>query len=199
QSIQMIEEMGFEQFTFKKLATRISSTEASVYRYFDNKHRLLVYLVSWYWTWVEYLIDYQTHNINDPAQQLRIAVRVLVDAGKDDPASIHINEGLLHRIVIAESPKLYLTKQVDEINREGAFRAYKSLCHRLALLAQAYAPGFRYPHALWSTLVEASHAQLFFSQHLPSLTEVRADHDNSEELIEYLNEVLFRALAPDAS
>ena len=41
QSILMIDQLGFEQFTFKKLAHAIGSTEASVYRYFDNKHRLL--------------------------------------------------------------------------------------------------------------------------------------------------------------
>ena len=35
-SIQMIHKNGFEAFTFKKLAEEINSTEASVYRYFEN-------------------------------------------------------------------------------------------------------------------------------------------------------------------
>jgi hypothetical protein len=35
-SILLIDEIGFEAFTFKKLADRISSTEASVYRYFET-------------------------------------------------------------------------------------------------------------------------------------------------------------------
>ena len=39
-SILLIDEIGFEAFTFKKLASRMSSTEASVYRYFENKHML---------------------------------------------------------------------------------------------------------------------------------------------------------------
>ena len=39
-SIKMMDEIGFEEFTFKKLAVKIKSTEASVYRYFDNKHKL---------------------------------------------------------------------------------------------------------------------------------------------------------------
>lgn len=197
-SIRMVEEMGFERFTFRKLAARISSTEASIYRYFENKHRLLAYLVSWYWTWVDYLIDYRTHNIGDTAEQLRIAVRVLVEAGSDDPSSPHIDEELLHRIVVAESPKLYLTKQVDEINKEGAFRAYKTLCHRVAQLVKAHAPTYGYPHALVSTLIEASHAQLFFAQHLPALTEVRADHNDRRGLIDFLDHLLFSALASHA-
>jgi AcrR family transcriptional regulator len=36
-SIQLIQENGFESFTFKKLAEEIGSTEASIYRYFENK------------------------------------------------------------------------------------------------------------------------------------------------------------------
>jgi AcrR family transcriptional regulator len=53
-SVVLIDTLGFEQFTFKKLAEEIDSTEASIYRYFENKHRLLLYLVGWYWTWLEY-------------------------------------------------------------------------------------------------------------------------------------------------
>ncbi len=47
QSIILIDELGFERYTFKKLAERIQSTEASVYRYFENKHKLMLYLFSW--------------------------------------------------------------------------------------------------------------------------------------------------------
>ena len=53
-SIDMIDEMGLEAFTFGKLAKRIGSTEASVYRYFESKHKLLIYLTAWYWAWMEY-------------------------------------------------------------------------------------------------------------------------------------------------
>ena len=68
-SILLIDELGFEGFTFKKLAKAIGSTEASVYRYFENKHKLLVYLVAWYWAWLDYTIDYQIHNIEDPRRR----------------------------------------------------------------------------------------------------------------------------------
>jgi AcrR family transcriptional regulator len=47
-SIEMIYELGFEAFTFRKLGEKIASPESSVYRYFENKHALLIYLVSWY-------------------------------------------------------------------------------------------------------------------------------------------------------
>ena len=58
-SILLIDEIGIEDFTFKKLAQRISSTEASIYRYFENKHLLLVYLLCWYWEWMKFQIDYK--------------------------------------------------------------------------------------------------------------------------------------------
>ncbi len=195
QSIILIDEIGFEHFTFKKLAVSIGSTEASVYRYFENKHKLLIYLVSWYWSWVEYLIDFQTNNIEDPERKLKIIIKVLTESSRNDPASLHINEETLHRIVIAESAKLYLTKQVDLDNKEGLFRAFKSLCHKIAKIVLEYNPDYKYPHALVSTLVETAHEQMFFSQHLPSLTEVRSyKQDDPSELVAYLEHLIFSML-----
>ena len=45
-SILLIDEIGIEHFTFKKLGERIGSNESSIYRYFENKHKLVVYLSS---------------------------------------------------------------------------------------------------------------------------------------------------------
>ena len=63
ESVLLLDKLGFEAFTFKKLAVVMNSTEASLYRYFENKHRLLVYLVSWHWAWLRYQIRFHTHNI----------------------------------------------------------------------------------------------------------------------------------------
>ena len=65
ESILLIDEIGFEEFTFKKLGQRIGSNESSIYRYFENKHKLLVYLSSWYWSWIEYKLVFATTNIDD--------------------------------------------------------------------------------------------------------------------------------------
>ncbi|MGK0414670.1 MAG: AcrR family transcriptional regulator, partial [Polaribacter sp.] len=45
-SILLIYEIGFESFTFKKLGKKIGSNESSIYRYFESKHKLLLYLSS---------------------------------------------------------------------------------------------------------------------------------------------------------
>ena len=42
ESIILIDDIGFENFTFKKLGEKIGSNESSIYRYFENKHRLLI-------------------------------------------------------------------------------------------------------------------------------------------------------------
>ncbi len=177
EGIKLMDELGFEQFTFKKLAMEINSTEASIYRYFDNKLKLLLYLTTWYWAWVEYLIDYKTHHIHDSEQKLKEILRIIcnVDQSADNFDLPGINMASLRRVVGAESDKTYLTKQVDEINKEGLFKGYKGLCHKIALVLLDINPKYKYPHALVSTMLEASHQQAFFALHLPSLTEVSRD------------------------
>jgi len=177
-SIEMIDEIGIEKFTFKKLATEIDSTEASVYRYFENKHRLLVYLIAWYWNWLEYKIDYGTHNIEDASERLSIALKIIAENKKKDPLFPEIDEAALYRIVIAESDKTYLTKQVDEDNKEGLFRGFKSLCKKVADIVKEINPEFEFAHALISTVLQTAHQQIFFSQHLPSLTELNYKSGN---------------------
>ena len=70
QGIIMINDLGFESFTFKKLGQEIGSNESSIYRYFESKHMLLLYLLSWYWSWVEYNLVFSTTNIKSPKIKL---------------------------------------------------------------------------------------------------------------------------------
>ena len=71
EGLKLINNLGFEDFTFKKLAQKIETTEATIYRYFENKHRLLVYLVNWYWTYLEYKVMIQLNNISDPKEKIK--------------------------------------------------------------------------------------------------------------------------------
>lgn len=186
-SILMIDTMGFEDFTFKKLAERIESTEASIYRYFENKHRLLLFLLSWYWEWLKYCIDLKILNIEDPIRRLKIALETLVEAShRDDPNTEHVNEAVLHRIVIAESAKGYYTKQVDEENQQGLFLTYKALCKTIQAIIEEINPLFPYPRALASTLLEMAKSHVYFSEHLPSLTDISFKVGNSEEQVKKL-------------
>jgi AcrR family transcriptional regulator len=193
--IELIDQIGFEKFTFKKLAMAIESTEASVYRYFENKRRLLIYLIAWYWNWVEYIIDYQTNNITDPREKLKIAIRVITERKMVDPYFPDINEEALFRIIIAESDKTYLTKQVDDDNKEGLFRGYKSLCKKIAEMVKQINPSYEYPHALISTVLQASHQQIFFSQHLPSLTDLNFKSRNyNDQNFDFLYHLVIKTI-----
>jgi AcrR family transcriptional regulator len=172
-SIKLLDELGLEHFNFKRLAEEIDSTEASVYRYFENKHKLLIYLTSWYWSWMEYQILFSVNNIASPLERLRIAINILTKPVVFDPKFMHIDEAALHRIVVAESAKAYLTKEVDEDNKGGYFSAYKQLCGVIAGYIEEINPSYPYPKSLISTVIEATHNQPFFAAHLPRLTDMR--------------------------
>ncbi len=133
-SIQLIYKNGFEMFTFKKLAEDIGTTEAGIYRYFENKHRLLIYLTALYWGWLQYRVEYETHNITDPFKKLKVVIGLLATTVEDDIKTSYVNESILHQIIISEGSKAYLTKQVTEDNKDHFFKPYKDLCTRLQIL-----------------------------------------------------------------
>ena len=181
QGIFLMDELGFEAFTFKKLSERIGSTEATIYRYFENKHMLLIYLISWYWNWQEYRLVFATSNISSAEERLKIGIRILSDTISNDIDFAHIDEVTLQRIVVAESAKSYLTKAVDADNREGFFRSYKRFCKRLTDIIKEINPDYLYPASLVSTISESAHYQKFFAQHLPSLTNISGSPEGQLE------------------
>jgi len=192
-SIQLIYRNGFEAFTFKKLAEDIGTTEAGIYRYFENKHKLLVYLTAWYWGWLEFQIGYHTNNITDPSIKLKGVIKLLATAiGEDEPASYE-NESLLHQIIIAEGSKAYLTKQVGEDNKQHFFKPYKDLCAVIGNIITECSPKYKYPKSLASTIIEMAHFQNFFMNNLPSLTDFGKTKEINE-IISFLNDLVFSSL-----
>ncbi len=186
-SILLIDDIGFEAFNFKKLAQEINSTEASIYRYFENKHLLLLYLVSWYWEWVAYLIKINTLNIEDPKRKLEIIIKSFVSASVDDPSTDFVDESKLHSVIITEGVKAYHTKDVDDENNKGFFRNYKSLITMVAGVILEINPTFEYPHALASNLFEMSNNHIYFAKHLPRLTDIKAGDNRYIEVEKILN------------
>ncbi len=176
-SIELMDELGFENFTFKKLAILINSTEASIYRYFESKHHILIYLVHWYWAWQEYRIELATKNIVDPNVRLHNALRILTEKVIEDSNFSQINEVKLNRIVIAESAKIYLSKNVETDNRSGYFSQYKTLVHNISEIIMEINPKYKYPHMLISTVIEGALHQRYFSEHLPKLTDIIPNED----------------------
>jgi len=190
-SIELICEVGFDQFTFKKLAEKISSTEASIYRYFESKHRVLLYLTNWYWSWLEYRMVFATTNIESPKERLQRALNLLTEEVVEDGNIEHIDEQKLHQIVLSESLKSYLTRLVDTENEQGAFVPYKQLVERIANIILEIKPNYKYPNMLVSTVVEGVHLQRHFALHLPRLTNTIKGED---AIANFYNEIVFNAL-----
>jgi AcrR family transcriptional regulator len=192
-SVQLIYKNGFEVFTFKKLAEDIGTTEAGIYRYFENKHKLLVYLTAWYWGWLEFQIGFHTNNIKNPTVKLKRVIKLLATAVEDDEQTGYINESLLHQIIIAEGSKAYLTKQVGEDNKQHFFKPYKDLCAVVGNIISECSPKYKYPKSLASTIIEMAHFQNFFMNNLPSLTDFGKTRKETE-IVLFLNDLVFSSL-----
>ena len=173
-SILLINELGFEQFTFKKLALSVGTTEASVYRYFASKQKLLLYLINWYWGRLECRLLLQTQGGN-PKERLTKALELLL---VPQASSLSFtNEKRLQRIVIHEASKVFLTKAVDADHQTGFHRIYSQIVHYISDLVRAYHPKCKYPEMLVTTLLEGSLQQRFFGHHLPEVTNASEQED----------------------
>ncbi|WP_224483593.1 TetR/AcrR family transcriptional regulator [Robertkochia aurantiaca] len=179
-SILLIDKIGFEQFTFRKLSKEINSTESSIYRYFENKHKLLVYLSSWYWGWLEYRLVFATNSIENPEQKLRKALEIITQPVEQDMHFDHINEVILHKIVVSESSKSFLTKEVDQENKEGFFSIYKRLAYRLTEMIEEIDSSYSHPKSLVSIVLEGTLHQHFLREHFPTITNCNQRHSVTE-------------------
>lgn len=192
-AIILIHKIGFEAFTFKKLAIEINTTEAGIYRYFENKHRLLIYITAWYWSWLEYRVAVHTNNIKDPLVKLKRVIKLLATAVEDDVKTSHVDESILHQIIITEGSKVYLTRHVGEDNKHHFFKPYKDLCAVIGNIILECTPKYNYPKSLASTIIEMAHFQNFFMNNLPSLTDFGKNKDESN-VVSFLEDLVFSSI-----
>ncbi|MFT6749222.1 MAG: AcrR family transcriptional regulator [Flavobacterium sp.] len=176
-SILLIDEIGFENFTFKKLGEKINSNESSIYRYFESKHKLMLYLSSWYWGWIEYRLVFATNNLNNPMERLQKAINIVTEKIEDDQTTLHINESILNKIIIQEFTKTLITKEVDEENKEGYFLVYKRVINRIIEMILQVNPNYPFAKSLASSIVQGALHQHFLKDHLTTITN--CDKNNS--------------------
>lgn len=190
QSILLIDEIGFDNFTFKKLGEKIGSNESSIYRYFENKHKLLVYLSSWYWSWMEYKLVFATTNISDPKEKLKKAITIVTEKVADDSNTEHINQSVLNKIIIAEFTKTLQTKEVDEENKEGFFLIYKRVINRVVAIVNEVNPEYPFAKSLVSNIVEGSLHQHFLTEHLKTITDCNESVSTTQFYLNLVENVL---------
>jgi len=187
----LIDKIGLEKFTFRKLAHELSTTESSIYRYFESKHRLLIYLTSYYWGWLEYMMVFSTNNMEDPQNKIRTSFRLMSQKIEKNKSFGNVELCVLKRIVISESTKAYFTKEVDDENKVGFFAGYKRLVGRMSDMILELDPKFKFAHTLASTIIEGIHHQKYFAEHLPSLTDL---DNNEEELADFYTDMVISTL-----
>lgn len=188
-SIELIDEVGFDNFTFKKLGVLIKSNESSIYRYFESKHKLLLYLSSWYWAWIEYQLVFETHNNSDCTEKLKKAIEIVTRPVAEDSNYTHINEVTLHKIIVNENSKSFLTKEVDQENKDGYFVVYKRIINRLNIMILDISPKYKYSLSLASTIAEGGLHQHFLKDHFSTLTN--CEHNTTSQ---FFSELAIKAI-----
>ncbi len=193
-SLLLINTLGFENFTFKKLAEEINTTEASIYRYFENKHRLLVYIITWYYSYLEYKVVFHLNNISDPKIKLQSIIKLITEEPINNNLNFEfLSESEAYKLVIWEGSKTYLSRNISKDNKDKIFKPYKDLCERFSLIIKEYNPKYKYPHSLASSIMEIVHSQSFFKHNLPSLTDYPKENNN-KKLIDFITGLLFSSL-----
>jgi AcrR family transcriptional regulator len=191
EGVILIDEIGFEHFTFKKLAIHIKSTEASIYRYFENKHLFLLYLSNWYWEYMYANIQNKLESKFTPHEKLNIAIEGILFSIQKNESIYYIDEDILHRIMISQADKVYRTKEVTEENKNGYFLAYKKVVQSIAKIILEIEGTFPYARILASTLMEMPNQHLYYAQNLPSLTNIAHKDDNHLELKKVMENLAF--------
>lgn len=165
ESIRQIDKWGLETFTFKSLSLAINSTEASIYRYFANKYKLLVYLTCLYWGGMAYQISFHTTNVTDPLQKLKIIISLLA-TGKQESVNnsyigdTYLDQDALVRIVARESLMVYIGKeQLQPLNE------YQLLCRQTEQIVREINPHYPYASALVDTLFKLTYSAYSSVEH----------------------------------
>ncbi len=194
-SIILMDQLGLEQFTFKKLASEMKSTEASIYRYFENKYKMLSYLGCWYWEWVHYLIDIHTLNIKDPKHRLQLTIHQLIHASNESVMTEYINENALHRLLIREGVKVIHFQDVDQAKEQGLFKSKINLIEKVSDTLLQLNPDFAYHRTLASTIIDMVDNQIYYAHHLPQLSSLSSSENTLEHLEQIVNDLTFSTLA----
>lgn len=181
-SIQLLDSIGFEEFTFRKLGGEIGSPEASVYRYFSDKAMLVRYLEAWYWTWLDFRFRQRSRTLIDSRQRLDAALLVLAESGSYDPTFFHIDEAALHRVVVREARKAYGLEKARGAKKTKKLPPMSIFHESLAQVIAEYSPGYKYPRALALGIITSLHAYMFFGANSPLALEI----DPQEEVTSVL-------------
>lgn len=185
EGLVLMNELGLEVFTFKKLTERAECTEATIYKYFPNKQRLLQYYFQLYWMWLDTHCQQEGRSLSDPWERVQGDIRSLCGLWAKDAMAAQLDPVVLRALVLVEGSKSFLHRNVDEDNKLKLFQPYKDLCAHIATELKACDRKCKQPHTFATTLIEMAHSLEFAMEHLPALTELSAG-GSRKKLAEFL-------------
>jgi hypothetical protein len=144
---------------------------------------------------MEFLVDFTVQNIENPKEKLTLIINLFTQALPESTNLLDYNKSFLNQIVLSESSKVYLVKEIKEINSFQVFKPYKDLCNKIAEVMLSLNPTYAYSRSLSSTLIETAHSQQYFSKNLPRLTDISSDKDE-KFVFNFLSQIVFSALNP---
>jgi hypothetical protein len=100
-------------------------------------------------------------NVIDPLLKLEKAIQLLTEPIQDDLQTTHLDEQLLHKIIVSEfgrmQPSRHAVIDASLIRPE----AFNRINQRLCAMIQQVNPSYLYAQPLANTLIEAGHFQQF--------------------------------------
>ncbi len=178
QGILLMEEIGIEEFTFKKLSEKIKSPESTIYRYFTNKYQFLAYLCSWYWSWLDYKLAFSLANLNLSSKKIDILFEVLSDKPELINQYKYISGASLLKVVQQEASKILHYHSMDLKHKLAYNKGFKIVCGRIEKVIHEINPSFKNPKALTLVLIEGYYQHQSLLRKNETLTDIK----NKEEL-----------------
>ena len=140
---------------------------------------------------MEYKLIFATKNIQSPVLKLQKAIQILTEKIENDNTFSYINEVLLNRIIVAESSKIYHTKDIGLENSKGYYKTFKQVVQHVSAMVLDVNPHFKFQHMLISTVIEGAHHQRYFSEYLPALTDVK---NNENSIEKFYSDLVFKMI-----
>ncbi|HOV15549.1 MAG TPA: hypothetical protein PK771_14775, partial [Spirochaetota bacterium] len=98
------------------------------------KHKLLLYIMSWYWQYLEFLTKMRLSNVKNSKEKLELVLEIITYNFIPEDNLLDFNLDYLNAIVISESSKAYLVKEVDIINNDLAYTPLKNYCFYIFII-----------------------------------------------------------------
>jgi AcrR family transcriptional regulator len=186
--LRLLHKTGIEQFNFKKLAVAAKTTEASVYRYFKDKHQFILYFNAWYWRYILFLVEIEIKTEQKPKDQLNSMLSFLYNKQKFKFKSEILDIYLLRELMLSESVRLIYTQNIENITKLNLLSDQIKFLEMIKNIIKEINPKIKYPLALASTIVEGIQMQNHFISHSLPLTDMQTS--DSKSYSTYLDSLL---------